>query len=232
MYRSHFDTIIFVTTSALTNSEEVSPLVEKVIQRSNIGFDFSSWKLGLEQLVSPDDYFEVIFCNSSVYGPLYGLEQALLSPTVKDADFWGMSYSRQVQPHIQSYFFSMRCRLFATGIAQQFWQGIEALPNKQDVIDRYEVTMMEWFQDRGCHVGSIYHPPDEDFRNPSLFMWRDLLIRGVPYLKVALLSEEPGRAEIMNYTRRISRFPQHLIDNHLARIQTTPAKQALPTCSS
>jgi lipopolysaccharide biosynthesis protein len=230
-YRERFRRVVFVTTAALSNRADVLPLVDDLIERPNEGLDFYSWKVGLQKLGAPTDYFEVIFCNDSMYGPLYDLDQALLCPSVREADLWGMSFSWQIRPHIQSYFFAMRNRLFAEGAAQGFWNAVRPLPSKDAVIETYELGLMETFRSRGYGVGAVYRPPDRDFRNPTLQIWRDLLIAGVPYLKVALLrlhSNERDVREIMDYVKKISKYPSLLIDRHLLRTRPRTGHLGLP----
>jgi len=220
-YRLHFQRMIFVTTVAVKNRQYVLPLVDDLIERQNEGLDFYSWKTGLQTLSSPTDYFEVVFCNDSIYGPVHDLGGALSSPAVEDADLWGMSLSWQIKPHIQSYFFGMRRRLFADGIAQSFWQTVDALPDKNAIIETYEVNMMNWFQRRGCRAATLYRPAEGDLRNPTVGMWRELLLAGVPYVKVHLLrlfSNARDVEEILGYIRQTSTYPTALIENHLLRI--------------
>lgn len=224
-YRVRFRRVIFVTTATLTNRSDVLPLVDDLVERPNEGLDFCSWKVGLQRLASPAEYFEVVFCNDSVYGPMFDLDGALSSHTVKDAELWGMSHSWQIQPHIQSYFFSMRRRLFADGAAQAFWNEVAPLAEKNAVIEAYEVPMMDWFVRRGYRTAAMYTPALHDLRNPTVGMWRELLIAGVPYVKVHLLrlfSNDRDIAEILAYVKETSNYPVPLIENHLRRLRRSP----------
>jgi lipopolysaccharide biosynthesis protein len=219
-YREYFDKIVFVSTAPLKDSAAISPFVDKMIRRPNVGFDFCSWKAGLRELDSPGDFFEVIFCNDSIYGPIFDLEQALLAPSIKDADFWGMSQSWQLRSHIQSYFFSMRYPLFRKRDGLLFWDGVRELPDKTAVIHAYELTMADWFRERGYNVKSVFNADSAVTTNPTLLDWRQLLIAGVPYVKVELLRTNPHGAnedEVFNYISKISKYSVQKIKDHIAR---------------
>ena len=218
-YREIFSHITVVSTAAQRLPPGFECLADTFITRENTGYDFYSWKIGYNALGEKDSFFEIVFANDSIYGPLFDLRHSLLHAAIKDADFWAMTSSHQIRWHLQSYFFSMRFPMIAAGAAQSFWDRIEPLPSKADVINRYELQMAEKFQAAGWRVSAVFSgaprpsPRDSrmmiDLRKPlrsALFYWRALRARaqnpmhqswlkviegGVPFIKVELLRTNP-----------------------------------------
>src|SRR5438067_9025756 len=110
-YRQVFAHIIFVSVSVDRLPKGHEHLADRFIARDNVGYDFFSWKVGFNALNDKEQFFEVVFANDSVYGPLFDIEQVLMASRVKEADLWGLTSSFETSWHIQSFFFAMRHRL-------------------------------------------------------------------------------------------------------------------------
>lgn len=220
-YRNLFDKIIMVSTSADTFTAGREGLVDEFIRRPNVGYDFGSWKRGLQALVDPSAYYEIVFANDSVYGPLNDLEPIFLAPHLKDADFWGLVSSDQLRPHVQSWFFCIRHRLIQSGDMPKFLEAVDTIDDKQAIIDNYELEMQRFFQERGWRTASYCQgargwrqlrqelasgiPWDKPGKalhylravysgqplNPMHFCWKRCVDNGVPFVKVELLRSNP-----------------------------------------
>jgi lipopolysaccharide biosynthesis protein len=222
-YRSAFAHVTFVSVSADRLPPGYENLVDTFIRRDNIGYDFGSWKIGFNTLIAKDRFVEIVFVNDSIYGPFFDIEHALLSPNVKDADFWGLTSSYEIAWHIQSFFFSMRHRLLSGGLAQRWWDMVRLLEYKDEIINRYEIPMADHFRQQGCATEAIYATPFParipraticsgcDIReplqsarriyynrwvttaNPMHVLWHPVIEAGVPFVKVELLRDNPYR---------------------------------------
>ena len=95
IYRRLVDRLVVVSTAASSLPPAAANLVDDFVTRPNKGYDFCSWKLGLERLLPHHEFDEIVFCNDSVYGPLSKWERLLDDPRVEDADLWGMVRSIQ-----------------------------------------------------------------------------------------------------------------------------------------
>lgn len=136
------DSIQFVTTSELCAAErhKVESLGVNVIQRKNEGYDFYSYKVGIDA-IDASEFDELIVCNDSVYGPLSDLATVFSTMRSRGANFWGLTDSYDYQHHLQSYFL-----VFAGGALQSqgfndFWQSIQVLEDKVEIIRQYEVGL-------------------------------------------------------------------------------------------
>lgn len=164
IYRRLVDRLVVVSTAAACLPPAAAKLVDVFVTRQNEGYDFCSWKLGLERLVPHHEFDEIVFCNDSVYGPLSRWERLLDDPRVEDADLWGMVRSIQGPkcrgnvdcPHLQSWFFVMRKRAIRSPAFSSFWNRVQPLPTKEHVIEQYEIGLSETFAQAGLTLRAIY----------------------------------------------------------------------------
>ena len=161
-YRPHADRLVVVSASAERLPATLRGAVDTFVPRDNVGYDFGSWRAGLETL-RPEDYAEILCVNDSVYGPLDDLGQALDHPRTADADLWGMVLSEQSTrrrggrcPHVQTWFFGMRRRLLESPVYAAFWGSVAAVPTKEDVVDRYELGLSDACRRAGLRIAGIY----------------------------------------------------------------------------
>ena len=220
-YRAAFEHITVVSVSADRLPPGQEFLADTFIRRENVGYDYFSWKIGFNALAEKEKFFEVVFVNDSIYGPLFDIKHALLSPRIINADFWGLTNSSQIQWHTQSYFFSMRSPLLRSNAAQDYWDSVQPLKHKVDVINNYELKMAKYFRSRGWLTGAIYMNPPRtrwktvlsgvDLRyprrsarylyynwrskeqNPMHYLWRTVIDEGVPFVKVEAIRDNPER---------------------------------------
>jgi len=216
-YRRVCDTLVFVTVSACSIPREVDTLVDRSVIRENVGYDFGSWKAGLEALGRPDRFDEVVCVNDSVYGPLFDIAGALNSAAAGQADYWGMVLSAMNSWHVQSWFFAMRAPMLRSSQLAEFWQHAgDELP-KEEVILRREIGLSETVRRAGYAVAGVYDArvappvawqdiadhvsliePARSWRlirktrpwralNPSELLYRRLWAAGIPFLKRRVL---------------------------------------------
>ncbi|ADN08333.1 putative glycosyltransferase, fusion protein [Sulfurimonas autotrophica] len=132
--------IVFVSTADLTQKdiELLSRICAKVIIRDNIGYDFMSYKIGLESF-DYIKYDEIIICNDSVYGPFYPLENVFNAMKNKQCDVWGMTSGQEISLHLQSYFLVCKKTVLLSSYFSDFWKNVKVLDNKRKIIETYEV---------------------------------------------------------------------------------------------
>ncbi len=163
-YRQYFELIHFVSTAAL-NSEQffrVASLVDRVILRNNIGYDFLSWRAGYEVIANAQIYDDIVFANDSCYGPCSDMEHFWERVQALDADLWGASVNRQYSPHVQSYFMGFGSRLIKSGFLADFWSSVEVIPGKLDLILAYEVGLSLRVKAAGFEIGGVVDYPSMD----------------------------------------------------------------------
>ena len=163
-YRQVASQLVLVSASVRQLPAELKTVVDLFVPRENVGYDFCSWRAGIEALGSVCALDELICVNDSVYGPLDGLAPVLGDHRVAAADAWGMCLSVQgtavrghaQTPHIQSWFVAMRRPVLQSSAFRSFWSSVTPLPKKADVIERYEIGLSACLRDAGFRLAGIH----------------------------------------------------------------------------
>jgi len=90
--RTVVDQVIIVSTSSLSRNDKnhLQNMGCTVITRENKGYDFYSYKIGI-QSVNINDYDALLLCNDSVYGPFFSLKNLIHG--IEKKDLWGSTDS-------------------------------------------------------------------------------------------------------------------------------------------
>ena len=153
--------IVFVTVVKLDTDDinKLNTICNDVILRENVGYDFMSYKIGLESF-DYQTFDEVIICNDSVYGPLYSLENIFNKMNKKRCDFWSMTSGKEISYHLQSYFVVFKKQILHSKAFQSFWDNVRILDNKRDIIEKYEIGLTKHLTSYGFYplVYADYKP--------------------------------------------------------------------------
>ncbi len=136
--------LIFVTVSDISNKdvEKLESLNISVIKRENIGYDFYSYKEGMERL-SLCRYDNLIICNDSTFGPITSLKSIFNNMQDIECDFWGITDSELIAYHLQSYFLVFKKKILHSLVFQNFWDELKIVENKTEIIVKYEVGLSQ-----------------------------------------------------------------------------------------
>ena len=151
--------LILVATSRLTPSARdwVAGRAE-LIERDNVGYDFSSYRTGLLAAGDLAAFDQVVICNDTCVGPLAGFSEIFAGMAGRGADFWGITQSSEIAPHVQSFFVVFERQVVASAAFRDFWQQLTPESNRWTVIVRYEVGLSRALQDAGFVAGSSFVP--------------------------------------------------------------------------
>lgn len=177
-YRECFDYTVLVSASLKECPANARKWIDAFIPRSNVGYDFCSWKAGLNSTLELHDLNELFFVNDSVYGPIRDIRDTLTFGERENLSLWGMVLSVQspsknhprLCPHVQSWFFGVRRPLLFSSEFMQYWEGVRPLESKQQIIENYEVGMSNIFQGQGHSIGGVY-----DMRLDNPVRWLEVL---------------------------------------------------------
>ena len=142
--RPLFRKVIFISNSKISKDQEdglKKELVDEVLLRKNIGFDFAAWRDGMNSVGFEElkKYDSVTLMNDTCFGPLWDLEPIYQDfEGDRNVDFWGMTNYRKdkdFNEHIQSYYLSFKKNVVNSETFQLFWQNIQDYTEVQDVID-------------------------------------------------------------------------------------------------
>ena len=156
-----FKKIIFVSTKIHQKELNKIPEKIKVIKRKNIGYDFYSYKVGFDYLIDKfKKKFEdkdLYFANSSV---LFIEPKKILNSVkkvnIKKNEFWGVSRSRELTDHIQSYFCFVSSNLFKNKNIFNWWKSIKPLNVHYKIVLKYELGLSKLMIRNNIKLNSIY----------------------------------------------------------------------------
>ena len=157
------DRIVFVSTGLSDAAmAELEPLAT-VIRRENIGYDFWSYKLGIDALGDRSGLQRLLLVNSSFIGvDPERLFNAMLTPSEGPA-LRGLSLSQDLGLHLQSYCLAFEGReLIASARFSDWWQAMTPISDREQVIARYELGMSRWFAEAGVPLQAAYVPDRND----------------------------------------------------------------------
>lgn len=210
--------VIFVSAAGKAvleskNWEKLRELVRGVVVRDNYGYDFGSWKTGLDICRNwRFEYEHIVFANDSVYGPFSSLGKVFDRVESSRLDVWSLTDSYEREYHLQSYFWGLSHKALTDGFFCDFWdRGFVFVSDRNKVIKAYELAIYRKavFQ-YGLLAGALFSIQDvyEDYCksggggvleriNPTLDLSYELLSSwGYPFIKRELLQRNPK-----NYSR-------------------------------
>ncbi|MGF6229269.1 hypothetical protein QFZ27_003224 [Inquilinus ginsengisoli] len=155
--------------------------------RQNVGFDFAAWAHVMQRELALFRSDALYLINDSLYGPFNAKAFGALMARLRaaDADIVGLTESHEKGWHLQSFFLRMKRRAFSSPKFHHFWQDVRNYPDKQDVIDLYEVTFCGRMRAAGLTCIALFENLRGD--NQTAFAWRELIERGFPFFKAAVL---------------------------------------------
>jgi SAM-dependent methyltransferase len=232
------DTIIFISTSQLDNSEldKIASLVTKSILTENIGLDFFMWKQGLCQ-IDYNKFDEIVITNSSVYGPLLDISTVFEKMKHVCCDFWGLTENFDLEWHLQSYFIVFRNNVLRSQAFSDFWESVLPYSNKNQVIRSYEVGLSQWLIGNGFkyhvyfswrqivrYLYSLSHRKYRKLKNPSVAYAFELICLGFPFLKLEVLRENPYKIDTSKIISLLRESSYPLENLQLNAPKRTPLK--------
>jgi hypothetical protein len=158
------DRLIVVSSADLTDdSRKWLDARAELMERPNYGYDFASYQTGLYRAGDLTAYDEVVVCNDS-YVPVVPYADVFGAMAHEPVDFWGLTRSERVAPHVQSFFVAFRSWVVGSATFRRFWTGLEALATRRLVIVKYEVGMSTGLQAAGFRSGAYFRETEEDKR--------------------------------------------------------------------
>ena len=150
--------VFIVSTSGVTNDwvSQFSNVYKN--QKENIGYDFCSYKFGLDQVDGLHSYHQLIICNDSFYTLDHFSLDKLLTAASKEADIVGLTDNYQFSYHLQSYFLVFNQRALHSKWFASFWSKVQPLKNKMQIIWRYEIGLSQTALMAGLTLNALYKP--------------------------------------------------------------------------
>jgi glycosyltransferase involved in cell wall biosynthesis len=179
--------LVAVADRPLDLPSSVLDLLAGAMVRENVGYDFAAWAHALKLYPELFGAKLLLLLNDSVMGPVDGPRFARMMERVRasEADLVGLTESHEYGWHLQSYFVACKPRLLSSWAFHGFWDRVQMLGSKDDVVRTYEIPFARAMESYGHTVEVLF--PSHLAINPSLFGWRELLADGFPFVKLLLL---------------------------------------------
>ena len=197
--KTFFDKIVVVSTH-LTDKEKsrISDFCE-VIVRENIGYDFFSYSVGIQTVFSELPNAQITLMNSSfvvldpsLLGENYFIKHCHSLPT----DFFGLTFSTEKFPHIQSFLMSFNHNVWSEGKFFDWWRDMTPENDREVVIDKYEVGLSRFMtEQRVLYTSAVYFEPTERIGNPSHGVAKEIL-RDFGLAKIEFYRDNPYRLDL------------------------------------
>jgi hypothetical protein len=136
----------------------------RVVERDNIGYDFASYKAGLDAAGDLSGNDLVLLANDSFIGPVVPLEDIVAEMEARDVDFWGLTRNAEMGDHVQSYFVGFAPTTIASEAFREFWRDFEPLDDRAEVITRYEVGLTHRLAEAGLSYDAYFVPRAHEHR--------------------------------------------------------------------
>ena len=171
-------------------------LVERLhgcIIRQNVGYDFGAWAHAYS-LIDPTLVKRRLYLiNDSIVGPLDRAAYTRLLQRIRQsqADLVGLTSHPDPHDHLQSYYLVVNERLLHSELFGSFMLRVVNMPQKECVIDCYELWLTPFLQRHGFEVRAMFPNLASDsplMRNDTLWHWRALIELGFPFVKSAVLT--------------------------------------------
>lgn len=160
-----FDDVLVVTTAQLTDESRAwLGSRARLVERTNAGYDFLSYKVGLDTAGDLTRYDDVAICNDTYVGPLRGYARMLDDMADRPADFWGFTDTTRIGRHVQSFFVVFRPWTVASQAFTRFWREMEPISDRRQVILRYEVGLSRTMYRAGLASAPYFVESDADRR--------------------------------------------------------------------
>lgn len=178
----------------------LAPFAE-VIRRDNTGYDFWSYKVGIDHLLARQRPLErLLLLNSSVY--IENVERLLqrMDAHRGQLDLLSITLSHEVRPHLQSFWLAFETpQILASEAFAQWWSTLQPLSVREEVIANHELGLSAHFARAGFRLGALFQPSREQ-------QWRAVLRAAeTGFLPVSLATEgavsiDPAWADRLNPT--------------------------------
>lgn len=149
--------IIMVSTNL--KREELSLLPKKVdcYIRENIGYDFYSYKYGIEKIGNIYTYDELVLLNDSFFvSERFNLVEILDQVDKSHYEICGLIDSYQFNYHVQTFFIVLKKQSLLSVWFKNFWENVTILDTKIDIIFNYEIGLTQSAISHSLMVGSCF----------------------------------------------------------------------------
>lgn len=185
-------------------------LADGVLLRENGGYDFGAWADLLRHVPQAWGAGRLYFANDSILGPFRPLGPIIDKIRDHDAGFFALTECTILRQHPQSYFFGWNQTNLTSDTLRHFWENVQNLVRKDDVILRYEIGLSQLHDGLRDPVRQIVFSfpqtfgcsPDELLGfSPTRNGWKRMLSVGFPFIKTDVLRDGVATMDTSDWER-------------------------------
>lgn len=204
--RPSVDRIIFVSNGTLTpeSRAKVAPIVDRLIERDNVGFDVWAYREGLMDIGFENlkDWDEVLLFNHTFYGPIFPFSEMFDAMSANKCDFWGITSHKSMTPnpftgtgilpaHLNSHFIAVRKPMLTSAAFKDYWQNMAPIESYTDSILKHESRFTKHFEDCKYKVAVYMQPEDFGSDYPAFIDIDETILKRSPILKRRAFFHDP-----------------------------------------
>lgn len=138
--------LIFVSVSNVSEKEQIklNGLANAFINKKNEGYDFGSWKSGIESIgfENLSKYDEIVLVNDSCYGPIFDIKKVFEKMDKKeDLGVWSITKGESIAKYLQSYLLVLRKNVFEKQFFIDFFATVSHRGTKIEYIKDFEIGL-------------------------------------------------------------------------------------------
>lgn len=158
--------LMLVSAAGITDPDVVAAVQARaeLVLRDNEGYDFFSYKFGLDSVPDLESYDLVVICNDSYIGPLVPWATVIETMAHRQVDAWGLTETMRRRRHVQSYFYAFRPWVVASRGFRRFWGDMQVVSDRSRVIRVYELGLSRALLEAGFEIGSYYTESERERR--------------------------------------------------------------------
>ena len=176
---------------------KLSQLTSKIIIRPNIGYDFGSWKMGIDFLGEKTKNIKsLLLMNDSLYGPIFPMDKLIFDTLNSPYDITSMTASSQFRYHGQSYYVSYSNRVINSEVFKNFWdnyknKNVNSIESKMKMVIECEVDFYQSLLQMNFSNTVLFDTKHS--LNQSIYFWDRLVDLGMPFIKNSLIFDPPKK---------------------------------------
>jgi lipopolysaccharide biosynthesis protein len=164
--------VVLVTTSKLDLSFIPQGVI--TIQRPNFGYDFYSYRVGIEEVERQGGCDNLLLVNSSFFvlnSEKFKTTLKTLLKRLEEYSLVSLTASNQIAWHLQSYMIGLNSEVLTAPWFVNWLDGIAPTDNKMDAILAYELGLSGTAIDHGIPTSVIFEPTADE-QSTALVNWR------------------------------------------------------------
>lgn len=199
--------IVFVSTGIADDQvPRLAPLAQ-VIARENVGYDFWSYRVGIEALGDLSGVDRLVILNSSFITLFPKRLLAQFTAAVDEPKLRGLTGCQHPLPHLQSYCVMFESREFLhSEVFRRWWAELTPLSNRAEVVEKQELGMARHFGGAGIPMIAVFQPEPDDLAKAVC----RLIAGASPNTKVPRITPD-GSAVLLKLDRGRQLNPTHFM---------------------